>query len=145
MWDRLWRAPDTLVRGHEGFSINPSSTRRGDDRLKMRCRACGCASPPSPSTGVRPRPGRRGKEASACGAGSSFPSHKLGQACCASARTSSQVIQELACRVQVLDGDPIDKRVVRATVVRAHDDVVLGAHGQAIPLHQKWKPEIWTR
>ena len=50
-----------------------------------------------------------------------------------------QVIQELACRVQVYQ---IDKRVVRATVVRAHDDVVLGAHCQAIPLHhngnQRW-------
>ena len=46
-----------------------------------------------------------------------------------------QKIQELACRVQVLGGDMIDKCVVRATAVRAHDDVVLGARGQAILLH----------
>ena len=29
----------------------------------MRCRACGCSSSTSPSTGVRPRPNRGGKEA----------------------------------------------------------------------------------
>ena len=46
-----------------------------------------------------------------------------------------QKIQELACRVQVLGGDPIDKCGVRATAIRAHDDVVLGARGQAILLH----------
>ena len=39
----------------------------------------------------------------------------------------AQKIQELACRVQVLGGDPVDKCVVRASVIRAHDDVVLGA------------------
>ena len=38
----------------------------------------------------------------------------------------AQKIQELAYRVQVLGGDPIDKCVV---VVRAHGDVVLGTHG----------------
>ena len=43
-----------------------------------------------------------------------------------------QVIQELACRVQVYQ---IDQRVGRASVIRAHDDVVLGFRGQAIPLH----------
>ena len=46
-----------------------------------------------------------------------------------------EVIQELACRVQVLGGDPNDKCVVRVSVVRAHDDVVLGARDQAILLH----------
>ena len=39
-----------------------------------------------------------------------------------------QVIQELASRVQVYQ---IDQRVGRARVVRADDDVVLGARGQA--------------
>ena len=43
-----------------------------------------------------------------------------------------QVIQELACRVQV---HQIDQRVGRASVVRAHGDIMLGARGQAIPLH----------
>ena len=56
----------------------------------MRCRVCGCSSPPSPSTVVRPRPNRGGEEASACVAGSSFPSPMLGQTCCVSARASSK-------------------------------------------------------
>ena len=38
-----------------------------------------------------------------------------------------QVIQELACRVQV---SQIDQRIGRASVVRAHDDVVLGARAK---------------
>ena len=41
---------------------------------------------------------------------------------------------KLACRVQMCQNGP---RVGRGTVVRAHDDVVLGARGQAIPLHQR--------
>ena len=42
------------------------------------------------------------------------------------------MFQELACRVQVYQ---VDQRVGRANVVRAHDDVALGARGQATPLH----------
>ena len=52
-------------------------------------------------------------------------------ACCA----RHAAFQELACRVQVLGGDPIDKRVVRAIVVRAHDGVMQGDRGQAIQIH----------
>ena len=43
----------------------------------------------------------------------------LRQTCCASAKSLVQVIQELACRVQVYQ---IDERIGSASVVRAHDD-----------------------
>ena len=49
---------------------------------------------------------------------------------------------KLACRVQMCQNGP---RVGRASVVRAHDDVALGARGQATESPPLWKPEIPTR
>ena len=68
----------------------------------------------------------------------------LRQTCCASAKSLIQVIQELACSVQVYQ---IDERVGRASVVRAHDDVVLGARGQAtqLPTAMKTRDPDTTR
>ena len=65
----------------------------------MRCRACGYSSLPSPSTGVRPRPSRRSKEALVSGTSGSFPFHTLRQ-------THDKVVPE---------GKGRGKRLCRAT------------------------------
>ena len=56
----------------------------------------------------------------------------LRQRCSVSARVSFKSSRAMS---RCWGGDPNDKCVVRATVVRAHNDDVLGAHGQAILLH----------
>ena len=110
---------------------------RGDDLLNVHGLPSGCSSSPSPSTTstrVRMRPSRACQQTPACGAGGS----KVHRVCGARCAAFPQEPRPSDSRA--------DKRVVRASVVRAHNDVLLGARGQAMLLHPpSWKIKIWTR
>ena len=100
----------------------------------MHALPTGCSSSPSLSTGVSLRPGRGRRRRpvgwySIAHVTSDMPRFRQGF-----------VQVKLACRVQMCQNGP---RVGRGTVVRAHDDVVLGARGQAIPLHHDGNQRSW--